>query len=271
MAERARDWPFRRAAASIGDILRGSSKVLPVAPTGLRIYAVGDVHGRADCLARVFAEIDTDLRRHPVDEIVEIYIGDYIDRGPDSRTVIDLLIGRARRRPVYPVLGNHEEMLLGSLVEGRMLDQRTAALSQIWRVNGALETLESYGVPVGGLPTAEAWPELLAAFRQVFPQAHRSFLEQGCRSVSFGSYFFVHAGIRPGIPIGYQHRADLLWIREPFLRSQANHGAIIVHGHTPVPEPELRTNRINLDTGAYLTGCLGCVALEGNAQHVVCG
>lgn len=286
---RARDGILGRATATLGGLLRGRPRPPPVVPAGLRIYAVGDIHGRADCLARVFAAIDADTRRHPAEATLEIYLGDYVDRGPDSRTVIDLIIDRSARRRVVPLLGNHEAMLLGALAPEGSADapvdapsHRSAlshgfalshrfALSHIWRRSGAAETLASYGLPVAGLPSPEDWRVLVAAFRRSLPPAHRGFLERCRPSIACGSYFFAHAGIRPGIPIEAQDRADLFWIREPFLTSQADHGAVVVHGHTPVREPELRANRINLDTGAYLTGHLGCVALEGSAQHVLCG
>lgn len=265
-------WDWGRAADSIGGFLRGRPRVVPHVPDGLRIYAVGDVHGRADCLARVFAEIDAESRRRPVDEAVEIYLGDYVDRGPDSRAVIDLLIGRAARRHVVPLLGNHEAMLLAALATDRGADASTEALSQTWRRSGALDTLTSYNVTCGGQAAREEdWPAIVAAFRQNFPATHHAFLAGSSLSVSCGSYFFAHAGIRPGIPLDDQQTADLCWIREPFLTSRADHGAIIVHGHTPTHGPELHTNRINVDTGAYLTGHLGCVALEGGAQHIICG
>ena len=239
-----------------------SDRVLPpVVPTGLRIYAVADIHGSADCLADVFERIDSDKARFPIDETLEVYLGDYVDRGPQSRRVIEMLLARAARHPARHLLGNHEAMLLDALDED--------STAETWRRCGGPQTLRAYGLPLPPRPSADEWREALAWFRAGLPPEHVRFL-RGCGIwFACGSYLFVHAGIRPGTALDRQDPQDLLWIREPFLRSNRRHGAVVVHGHTPVREPEILHNRINLDTGAYLTGRLACLVLEGNAADVI--
>jgi serine/threonine protein phosphatase 1 len=225
-------------------------------PEGLRVYAVGDVHGRADLLRAILDQIAGDMQERPAREAVEVFLGDYVDRGPDSRNVIETLITTP---PVgglrHCLRGNHEEILFDFLAEpGVLLD---------WRRLGGFETLLSYGVaPRMALQLDDA-TQLRDEFIAALPPAHLRFLRSTQLSFSAGKYFFVHAGIRPGRALEAQIPEDLLWIREPFLFSQRDHGKIIVHGHTPSEEPEVLVNRINIDTGAFLTGRLTCVVLEG--------
>lgn len=226
-------------------------------PEGLRIYAIGDVHGCLDLLKGVWERIDQDLKVHPVDEAVEIFLGDYIDRGPDSCGVIEALSSPApdgRRRVC--LRGNHEQMLLSFL--------DNPAYLEMWRPNGALETLVSYGVDARRLRNIDEAAEVAAEFLAKAPASHVAFLRSLPFYVDMSPYFFVHAGIRPGIAPTEQREEDMLWIRDAFLRSDMDFGRILVHGHTPVEQPERRHNRINIDTGAYLTGKLTCVALEGS-------
>ena len=227
-------------------------------PEGQRIYAVGDVHGRADLLSRIADLIDEDLVRSPVAESVTVFLGDYVDRGPDSRGVLERVSRGDFPTPVVPLLGNHETMLLDFLA-----DPETGIS---WRQNGGLETLHSYGLDVRGLWAGRGFDGLAEDFRQVLPQAHLDLIDAAQLWFTAGDYFFCHAGIRPGAPLEAQKEGDLLWIRDPFLSSKANFGKMVVHGHTPVMEPEVRPNRINIDTGAFVSERLTCVALEAD-QH----
>jgi serine/threonine protein phosphatase 1 len=224
-------------------------------PADTRIYAVGDIHGRADLLAETIARIDDDIRRRPIQHIVEIYLGDYIDRGPDSRAVIDQLAVRMVENHAVCLRGNHEALMEGFL--------RDAGAFSHWQQLGALQTLVSYGVHP--LASSETPASLRRRFLTVFPRLHELFLRRLHYGYRCGDFLFVHAGIRPGVPIERQDLNDLLWIRSEFLRSSQDHGRFIVHGHTPVPHPDIRNNRINIDTGAWKSGTLTCVAIEGTA------
>jgi serine/threonine protein phosphatase 1 len=235
---------------------REVSRARPSLPAGLRIYAVGDIHGRYDLLEALYADICRDIERAPPEHSIEIFLGDYIDRGPQSRDVVEWLTsGRRAADERICLLGNHEDMLL------RVLDDPEA--TSIWLHNGGLATLLSYrAMPadgVSGLTVGAARSAFLAAF----PSDHRAFVEGLPRLVRFGGYVFVHAGVRPGRAVDDQDPDDLVWIREPFLTSNADFGMLVVHGHTPVKAPEVRPNRINIDTGAFFTGQLTCVVLEG--------
>jgi serine/threonine protein phosphatase 1 len=229
-------------------------KLHPQIPDGVRIYAIGDIHGRADLLNQVLTRIEVDLVKNPVNYALEIYLGDYIDRGPASKEVLDVLVLRKRTRHCVFLKGNHETYLLGFLANPALLDD--------WRSLGGFETLMSYGItPVINADTA-AQTQIATAFSQVLPERHRQFLADLKSSYSYGEYFFVHAGVRPGIPLENQRTEDLLQIREDFLFCEEDFSKIVVHGHTPVREPDIRSNRINIDTGAYATGQLTCLILE---------
>jgi serine/threonine protein phosphatase 1 len=231
-----------------------SPPIAPSTPPDTRIYAVGDVHGRADLLAETTELIDEDLERRPVAYAVEIYLGDYVDRGADSKGVIDLLAARLVRNNAVCLRGNHEELLERFLNDARMLES--------WLKLGGLQTLASYGVHPDREESATA---VQARFRQAIPRAHLLFLQCLKPWICCGDYLFVHAGIRPLVPFDRQSMHDLLWIRDEFLSSTHYHGKCVVHGHTPVPHPDLRHNRINVDTGAWQSGSLTCAVLEGTS------
>ncbi|WP_024506549.1 metallophosphoesterase family protein [Bradyrhizobium sp. ARR65] len=222
-------------------------------PAETRIYAVGDVHGRADLLSETMERIDEDLWRRPVSYAVEIYLGDYVDRGPDSKEVIDLLATRLVRNNAVCLRGNHEELLERFLYDPAILSS--------WLKLGAMQTLASYGVSLRHDGTESNY-DLHQRFCRAFPKAHALFLKCLKPWICCGDYLFVHAGIRPNVPLDRQTMRDLLWIRSEFLDSPRDHGKLIVHGHTPVPHPDVRSNRINIDTGAWRSGILTCVILE---------
>jgi serine/threonine protein phosphatase 1 len=230
---------------------------LPVLPDGLRIYAVGDVHGRADVLKQLFSRIDEDLKEHnKAAETIHVFLGDYIDRGPDSAAVLDLLIERGRTHRIFCLKGNHETYLFEFLENPRIF--------KLWSQYGALATLAAYGLAPKVSATPKEQAELAARLRDAMPESHSQFLAGLKLSFTCGDYFFVHAGVRPGTPLSRQREDDLLWIRDDFLSHEEPFEKIIIHGHTPVKEPEVRQNRINIDTGAYATGRLTCLKLEGD-------
>lgn len=223
-------------------------------PSGTRIYVVGDIHGRADLLEQITHRIDQHFASNPIGRAIEVYLGDYIDRGPASRQVIEQLIQRSSEHEAVFLKGNHEAFLIEFLKSPRMLE--------VWGKNGGLQTLASYGVAP---PTqADANKQVATALKTAMPKSHRAFLKQLKSSFICGKYFFVHAGVRPGIALAKQDERDLFWIREEFLTYEQDFSKIIVHGHTPVNEPDVRPNRINVDTGAYATGRLTCALLERN-------
>jgi serine/threonine protein phosphatase 1 len=222
----------------------------------MRIYAVGDVHGRADLLASLLQRIDCDLKARPVAHTLEIFLGDYIDRGSDSRLVLDLLIGRQHHCETVFLKGNHELYALAALTNPSVLAE--------WMRIGGISTLASYGVKPSGRTDPQSANDIALAFGNAMPDSHRRFLEGLTLSFSCGDFFFTHAGVRPGVPLQKQSADDLLWIREDFLLHEGSFGMVVVHGHTPAIEPDVRENRINIDTGAYATGRLTCLVLEGD-------
>ncbi len=229
----------------------------PRLPKGIRFYAVGDIHGRVDALENVLARIDADRLSRPITRTVEIFLGDYVDRGPATREVLDTLLARGRAHELVLLKGNHEIFFLEFLNNPSMFD--------VWRQNGGLATLISYGLKPSLKPNADEQRELARAFRETVPAAHREVLAGAPSSLQLGDFFFVHAGVRPGVPLKEQRDDDLLWIRNDFLLHDGGFEKIIVHGHTPVAEPEVYFNRINLDVGAYATGRLACMAAENGA------
>lgn len=231
-----------------------SRSVTASAPAGTRIYAVGDIHGRADLLSEIIARIDDDIRRRPIAHTVEVYLGDYIDRGPHSRTVLDLLALRLVANHAVCLRGNHEAVMEGFLQDPAMLTY--------WLQLGGMQTLESYGIELHD--ENETAFDVHRRFVDAFPRAHELVMQCLRQQFICGDFLFVHAGIRPGIPIEHQDINDLFWIRDEFLDFTRKHERFIVHGHTPVPHPDIRHNRINIDTGAWRTGTLTCIAIEGS-------
>jgi serine/threonine protein phosphatase 1 len=232
------------------------------APGGARISAVGDIHGRADLLRELHRRIAEDAAAAP-DRRVVVYLGDYVDRGADSRAVLDLLLDEPLEGFERVALtGNHEAMLLDFL-------ERPES-GPLWLWNGGAATLLSYGVPP---PTDPRDPRALAACRAALaaalPARHLGFLRSLALRHAEGDYAFVHAGVRPGLPLELQAADDLLWIREEFLRSTLDHGHVVVHGHTVAREAEIRPNRIGLDTGAYASGRLTAAAFEDERRWLL--
>jgi serine/threonine protein phosphatase 1 len=231
------------------------------APEGMRLYAVGDIHGRLDLLDRLARKIDADLQERPCNDKVTVFLGDYVDRGLDSRGVIDRLARKAFPTPVVALRGNHEDIMLRFFDDSSFLDQ--------WLAVGGQATLQSYGVDPGAEMRRGGASAVHAAFRACFPEPHRRFLEETAFSAEFGEYFFCHAGVRPQVPLDRQDMWDLIWIRYDFLNYRGPFGKVVVHGHTPHARVENLVNRINLDTMAYRTGVLTAVALEGGERRFI--
>jgi serine/threonine protein phosphatase 1 len=225
-------------------------------PQSTRIYAIGDLHGRVDLLDEVISHIDTDLARYPASRAVQIFLGDYVDRGPASRDVIDRLIERSRAHEMIFLKGNHESFLIEFLQNPNVLED--------WRQFGGLETLISYGLNPSLNPGETERRNLATALAGVLPESHRQFLGALKPFYACGDFLFVHAGVKPGVPLAQQKEEDLLWIRDEFLACEDDFGKLVVHGHTPVRKPDVRTNRINIDTGAFATGRLTCLIIEGD-------
>jgi serine/threonine protein phosphatase 1 len=242
MRRRVEPWPV------------GRSKTRPRVPPGTRIYAVGDIHGRVDLLNALLARIDKDLQDNPVAQSIHVFLGDYIDRGPRSREVLNRLIARTQTHKTICLKGNHEVFALEFL--------ENAAILEDWRRWGGLETLMSYGVAPSGMIGPEERERLAIALKEAMPSEHTIFLSDLILSYTCGDFFFAHAGVRPRVKLEAQKEYDLIWIRDEFLNSESNFGKIVVHGHTPVREPDVRANRINIDTGAYVTGKLTCLVIE---------
>lgn len=255
------DWFKTRMGALTG---RKAERFVASVPEGEVVYAVGDVHGRADLLRDLLKKIEADWSASPAQTMRLLMLGDYVDRGAESKGVLDILVGLVSQggERMIAMKGNHEEALLGFL-----LDPTTGAA---WAEHGGRETLVSYGVtPPRGRGDDEAWKEARDAFAKVIPASHLSFLQNLQLFATVGDYVFVHAGLRPGTPLDQQEEHDLLWIRKEFLDSPAWTNHVVVHGHTPMAEPALRPGRIGVDTGAYATGVLTAVRLEGDRRSFI--
>jgi serine/threonine protein phosphatase 1 len=234
----------------------------PRVPPGERVYAVGDLHGRADLLDAMDARITADLAERPASaRVIRVYLGDYVDRGPDSRGVIDRL-ARAQRGVEPPVclMGNHDWWFRDFL--------ETGVVATAWLASGGDTTLASYGVvDLPAFDDERAWAQLANRLRRRMPVDHRRFLNGLATRFGRGDYLFAHAGIRPGLALDRQETRDLLFIREPFLSEPGDLGVVVVHGHTVVDEPAIRRNRIGIDTGAYWTDRLTAVVLEDDTMR----
>ena len=246
-------WLFERRS-------RAGAKPLPRVPDGSRVYAIGDIHGRADLLAGLHERIRADAAGAPARKVV-IYLGDYVDRGLQSCAVVDTLLDAPL--PGFEAVhlrGNHEAALLEFLTDAR--------IGPSWMQYGGSATLLSYRVGLangegGGTDYQSAQKEFAARL----PARHRAFYEGLAVSREEGDYFFVHAGVRPGVPLDRQAVEDMLWIRDEFLDFTGTFGRIVVHGHTITDAPEVRDNRIGIDTGAFATGQLTCLVLEGSERR----
>nr|WP_294507868.1 metallophosphoesterase family protein [uncultured Rhodopila sp.] len=218
-------------------------------PPGQRVYAVGDIHGCMDRLMALHELIAEDIANRPAEHTVLVHLGDYVDRGSDSAQVVDWLTNGppVAADDIVNLMGNHEHMMLSALAAA---DNEASSL---WMTNGGADSLLSWGIS-RLVPRAE-WAAKI-------PWQHLIFLRDLTISHRVGPYLFVHAGVMPGVPLERQTRHDMIWIREPFLSSRLDHGAVIVHGHTPKRQPVIQPNRIAIDTGAVLGGALTCVVLE---------
>ena len=234
----------------------------PVVPAGHRVYAIGDVHGRLDLLDQLLQQIEADIELRQTARNIIVFLGDLIDRGPASAQVLE----RARTyrpkgaRPIF-LSGNHEEVLL-RLLRGE------GELIRDWLRFGGAECARSYGINPTSLKRAEA-SRAVAMLREKVPEEHVAFLKSFGDTFRIGGYLFVHAGVRPGVPLAEQSQADLRWIRQPFLDNQDDHGFVVVHGHTISEQVDVSRNRIGLDTGAYRSGVLTAMGLEGGERWFI--
>lgn len=234
----------------------------PSGAEGYRAYVVGDVHGRLDLLEALLGKIEADIGARRGTEVVLVFVGDLIDRGPSSAGVVERLRNYQKDgvRTIF-LLGNHEEVLL------RILAGEAELISGWLRFGGA-ECLRSYGVDpaqLKGLDDAQA----LALIEGAIPPEHVEFLRSFGDTFRFGDYLFVHAGVRPGVELAAQSQKDLRWIREPFLLDHSDHGFVVVHGHTISSEVEELPNRIGIDTGAYATGILTALVIDGGTRRFI--
>ena len=246
------------AGAARRTMVTGKSRV----PSGQRIYAIGDIHGRFDLASRMFETIRAEIREldHPTETVV-IGLGDYIDRGPDSRQVLDLMC-EIQEDPLFRfigLMGNHEAMLIALL-------NRPGPEIEDWLSFGGVETLVSYNIAGAVHRDPRRVREAMA---RCLPVEQLLFLQRLRKSIAIGDYFFCHAGARPGIALAAQKDADLMWIGNGFSDADHEFEKVIVHGHSRVPAADIRRHRINLDTGAYITGLLSAVVLEGSSIRLL--
>ena len=231
-------------------------------PQGERAYAIGDIHGCHDHLRRLLDAIRQDVEARPVDRVTLVYLGDYVDRGPNPKDTLTLAgsdlpwVGETVR-----LRGNHEEMMLRFLAE--------PAFGQAWRQYGGLTTLASYGVDVRAVQVGREFDTAARRLAEALPEGHRQLLANLPASHTIGDYFFCHAGVRPGVPLDRQDPYDLCWIRDEFLSCEEDHGKVIVHGHSPVDAVAILRHRINVDTGAYATHKLSAVAIDAAGPRAI--
>ena len=238
---------------------KDAGTVQPSVPPGYRVYAIGDIHGRLDLLDDALARIESDNDSRVPAQVIIVFLGDLIDRGPSSAQVIER--ARTYRRPglrTVFITGNHEEVLL------RLLRGQSQFL-QDWLRFGGADCARSYGISSTALKRTDP-DRAVEVLRNKIPKHDQEFLESFVDTFRIGSYLFVHAGVRPGVPLPEQKQSDLRWIRHPFLDNEDDHGFIVVHGHTIANQIDVRGNRIGLDTGAYRTGVLTAMGLEGEER-----
>jgi serine/threonine protein phosphatase 1 len=246
--------PFRKAVGKV----QPKVPIVRRIPDGTRVYCVGDIHGRDDLFKDMAEHVSADMKDRSFDRALTVFLGDYVDRGHGSRRIVEQLASGEWPTPITALAGNHEDLLMAFL--------ENAAILTVWRSLGGLETLHSYGVDVAWNKAKRDFGAVQTAFAARFPEHHKRFLESLEVSTYIGDYFFCHAGVRPSVPFDRQKRDDLLNIRDPFLSSEVEHGKLVVHGHTPSVNPEIRPNRIGIDTAAFATGRLTCLVLEKERQ-----
>lgn len=223
-------------------------------PEGMRVYAIGDIHGCSHLLDLLHEKIARDAKKFRGEKIV-VYLGDFIDRGHDSKGVVERLLHAVPAgMQAHYIKGNHDAALLAFLVD--------PGTYRVWRNFGAAETLQSYGVSAPLFDAMDQFEAARVALSQALPREHLAFFNNLALKVEIGDYMFCHAGVRPGVAIDEQCEEDLLWIREEFLNSNLAFGKVVVHGHTPLLAPVRTANRISVDTGAYATGTLSAAVLE---------
>lgn len=234
----------------------------PAGPRRKRAYVIGDVHGCLELLEALLKRIEAELGERPVRNANIVFLGDLIDRGPASAQVVEhLRTYRPGSASTHFVMGNHEEVML------RVLEAEEGLLGS-WLHFGGRETLQSYGADADALSQMSA-ADAAAELRRRIPPEHIEFLRSFADSLLFGDYLFVHAGIRPGVALAEQEPADLRWIREPFLGDSSDHGFVVVHGHTIAETVETAPNRIGIDTGAYRSGVLTALVIEGAKRWLI--
>lgn len=236
--------------------------MMPQTPAATVVYAIGDIHGRLDLLDHIQQRIADDAARRPAKRRQVVYLGDYVSRGPDSAGVVD------RVREWLPegferitLKGNHEDLLL------RFLDGEIDT-GRHWLDYGGLEAMAAYGVAIADRAARDDANVIALGkdFAARIPASHLDFFRALQTRHRSGDYFFVHGGVRPGVPLPEQSARDCMWIRKTFLNSNAEHGAMVVHGHSISNQPEIRHNRIGIDTGAYRSGVLTCLVLDGETR-----
>lgn len=240
---------------------RRAEAARPHVPAGQRVYAIGDIHGRLDLLIPLLAHIRDDIASRSTADNHVVLLGDLVDRGPYSAETVEYAADHLPGFATFHILmGNHEEAML------RALDPAEDRTENMWLKFGGYETLASYGVPVATL--GEQIPPVELLHRYV-PERHRQFLEELPDAMRFGDYVFVHAGVRPGVGLDEQNPSDMRWIRNDFLEYRGELGAYIVHGHSISSEPDVQSNRIGIDTGAYRSGTLTALGLEGERRWLL--
>ncbi|WP_425483118.1 metallophosphoesterase [Chelativorans alearense] len=231
------------------------------APEGMRLYAVGDIHGRHDLMSEMHRHIMAEIMQDQPSDWRIVYLGDYVDRGPATRQVLDFLSHAVRMDPrIITLAGNHDIGLLDFLAQ--------PSEGGLFANNGGEATARSYGVELDFF-AHDALLRGHAALRDAIPDEHLIFLRGLKLSATFGDFFFCHAGIMPGVPLKDQSPEDLVWIRGRFHSYTGLHPKLIVHGHTPAPAPEIMPNRVNLDTGAFYTGRLTAMMFEGRRKRLM--
>lgn len=246
---------------AIRKLFRAEPASRPTAiPEGERVYAVGDIHGRLDLFAEMIRAIEIDDEARAPARTTVILLGDLVDRGPDSAGVIAAARDWQRRRNVRIVAGNHEEMMLLAFESEDVL--------RAFLRHGGRETLLSYPIDPEAYSAAD-FPGVQELMRAAIPAADVEFIANFEGAIQIGDYLFVHAGIAPGVPLEVQRENDLRWIREPFLSYPGDHGCMVVHGHTITEEAQIRPNRIGIDTGAFSSGRLTALVLDGTDRFLI--